>query len=223
MRTDTPDVRRAADRRRRADRRADLLPRPAARPRRPGPDRPALLMKPQGPHHTRDRHRRVHAPARPRLPARDHRGRAGRVPRPGRRVADRARRRAGRLAPDRRARTIGGKPDPAYFQPRPSATGYSATATFFANRGPNQAVGAVLLPRQLAAYLALEGPYNPGLTNARVPVDAVTTSGVGRRPAHLAGQRARSRRAASRATRGIALARVAAARSTRTPTAASSA
>jgi K+-transporting ATPase ATPase C chain len=71
------------------------------------------------------------------------------------------------------------KPDPAYFQPRPSATGYSATATFFSNRGPNSAAAQFFYRDALAAYRALEGPYNPGLTDAGVPVDAVTTSGSG--------------------------------------------
>ena len=45
MRTDTPDVRRAARRRGRARRRAHVLPRPPARPDRAGPDHPALLMR----------------------------------------------------------------------------------------------------------------------------------------------------------------------------------
>jgi K+-transporting ATPase ATPase C chain len=71
------------------------------------------------------------------------------------------------------------KPDPAYFQPRPSATGYSATATFFANRGPNSAAARLYYRDALAAYRALEGPYDPGLTDAGVPVDAVTASGSG--------------------------------------------
>ena len=31
------------------------------------------------------------------------------------------------------------QPNPRYFQPRPSATGYNPAATFFSNRGPNQA------------------------------------------------------------------------------------
>src|SRR4051794_37953070 len=31
----------------------------------------------------------------------------------------------------------GGTPDPRYFQPRPSQTDYSATASAFSNRGPN--------------------------------------------------------------------------------------
>src|SRR5436305_6257191 len=71
------------------------------------------------------------------------------------------------------------RPDPAYFQPRPSATGYSASATFFSNRGPNSSAARYFYRDGLAAYRAFEGPYNPGLTNAKVPVDAVTASASG--------------------------------------------
>jgi K+-transporting ATPase ATPase C chain len=71
------------------------------------------------------------------------------------------------------------KGDPRYFQPRPSATKYDPNATFFANRGPNQASARFFYRDQLAAYLKLNGPYNPGLTNAKVPSDAVETSGSG--------------------------------------------
>jgi K+-transporting ATPase ATPase C chain len=71
------------------------------------------------------------------------------------------------------------RPDPKYFQPRPSQTDYSATTTFFSNRGPNSAVGRFFFRDQLDAYVALEGRYDAGLTKARVPVDAVTTSGSG--------------------------------------------
>ena len=71
------------------------------------------------------------------------------------------------------------RPDPRYFQPRPSQTDYSATGTFFSNRGPNSAGGRFFFRDQLAAYMALEGRYDPGLTKAKVPVDAVTTSGSG--------------------------------------------
>ena len=81
------------------------------------------------------------------------------------------------------------RPDPRYFQPRPSQTDYSATVTAFSNRGPNSAVGRFFFRDQLDAYMALESRYDPGLTKAKVPVDAVTTSGLGRRPAHLEGQR----------------------------------
>ena len=72
-----------------------------------------------------------------------------------------------------------GRPDPRYFQPRPSQTDYSATASAFSNRGPNSAVARFFYRDQLAAYVALEGRYDPGLTRAKVPVDAVTTSASG--------------------------------------------
>jgi K+-transporting ATPase ATPase C chain len=74
---------------------------------------------------------------------------------------------------------IGTRPDPRYFQPRPSQTGYDPAATAFSNRGPNQQAARTFYRRQLTAYLALERPYDPGLTAAQVPVDAVTTSGSG--------------------------------------------
>ena len=71
------------------------------------------------------------------------------------------------------------KPDPKYFQPRPSADGYNANGTFFSNRGPNQASAKFFYRDQLNAYLALESPFTPGLKNADVPADAVTTSASG--------------------------------------------
>jgi K+-transporting ATPase ATPase C chain len=72
-----------------------------------------------------------------------------------------------------------GRPDPRYFQPRPSQIDYSATASAFSNRGPNSAVARFFYRDQLAAYVALEGRYDPGLTRAKVPVDGVTTSASG--------------------------------------------
>jgi K+-transporting ATPase ATPase C chain len=71
------------------------------------------------------------------------------------------------------------RPNPQYFQPRPSQSDYSGTTTFFSNRGPNSAVGRFFFRDQLDAYMSLEGRYDPGLTKAQVPVDAVTTSGSG--------------------------------------------
>ena len=70
-------------------------------------------------------------------------------------------------------------PDPRYLQPRPSQTGYAANATFFANRGPNSRVAAALYRQTMAALLAFERPYVPGLRAADVPVDAVTNSASG--------------------------------------------
>ena len=104
-------------------------------------------------------------------------------------------------------RTIGEEPDPAYFRPRPSATGYSTTATFFANRGPNSSAARFFYRDGLAAYRRIEGPYTPGLTNARVPADAVTASASGVDP-HISRANAviQARRVA--AVRDLPLARV---------------
>jgi K+-transporting ATPase ATPase C chain len=74
---------------------------------------------------------------------------------------------------------IGKKPNPRYFQPRPSQDSYDPAATFFSNRGPNQASARSFYRDQLAAYLRLERPYDPGLTAKAVPIDAVTTSASG--------------------------------------------
>jgi K+-transporting ATPase ATPase C chain len=66
-----------------------------------------------------------------------------------------------------------------YFQSRPSATEggeYDAAASAFSNRGPNGKLTEQDDAQALAAYLKLNGPYDPGLTAARVPVDAVNTS-----------------------------------------------
>jgi K+-transporting ATPase ATPase C chain len=72
------------------------------------------------------------------------------------------------------------KPDPRYVQERPStATNYAADATAFTNLGPNSATARDTFRSNLAAYIALERPYDPGLTASRVPVDAVTTSASG--------------------------------------------
>src|SRR6478735_8365228 len=71
------------------------------------------------------------------------------------------------------------RPDPKYFQPRPSQSDYSATGTFFSNRGPNSAVGRFFFRDALNGYMDLESRYDPGLTKAKVPVDAVTTPGSG--------------------------------------------
>ncbi|HVN60193.1 MAG TPA: potassium-transporting ATPase subunit KdpC [Gaiellaceae bacterium] len=68
-----------------------------------------------------------------------------------------------------------------YFHERPSATSpaYNAGATTFANLGPTNPALAKNVDAAIAAILKLEGPYNPGLTKADIPVDAVTTSASG--------------------------------------------
>ena len=70
-------------------------------------------------------------------------------------------------------------PDPKYFQPRPSASTYSPDVTFFNNLGPNNRELMQEFKGFIHAYLALERPYDPGLTRRDIPVDAVTTSASG--------------------------------------------
>lgn len=84
--------------------------------------------------------------------------------------------------------------EPAYFQSRPSATGYSGDVTYFSNLGPNSIEAREAVRRNLDAYLRRETPYDPELradgTQSRhigefpsrrrlVPVDAVTESASG--------------------------------------------
>ena len=95
-----------------------------------------------------------------------------------------------------------------YFQERPStATSYAADATAFTNLGPNSKTARDTFKSSLAGYLALERPYDAGLTAARVPIDAVTSSGSGIDPGiSLANAHIQAHRIA--AVRGIPLARV---------------
>jgi potassium-transporting ATPase KdpC subunit len=99
------------------------------------------------------------------------------------------------------------EPDPEWFQPRPSQSGYSGSATFFSNRGPNQASAQYFYRDQLAAYLALEKPYDRGLTAGQVPVDAVTTSASGVDP-HISVANARIQAHRIAAARRLPLAQV---------------
>jgi potassium-transporting ATPase KdpC subunit len=68
---------------------------------------------------------------------------------------------------------------PKYFHERPSAVGYDAMGTSFANLGPTSPVLARNVAAAAKAILKLERPYNPGLTIHDIPVDAVTTSASG--------------------------------------------
>jgi K+-transporting ATPase ATPase C chain len=72
-------------------------------------------------------------------------------------------------------------PDPKYFQSRPSATvpPDNAAGTAFSNAGPNNIATEQAIAANIQAYIALEKPYVPGLTAARVPVDAADTSASG--------------------------------------------
>lgn len=86
----------------------------------------------------------------------------------------------GKLVSDKNGNPVT-TPDPRYFQTRPSGTtpADNAAATTFANDGPNDKATERAIVADVRAYLALEQPYDPGLTTARIPVDAVDTSASG--------------------------------------------
>jgi potassium-transporting ATPase KdpC subunit len=73
------------------------------------------------------------------------------------------------------------KPDPRYFQTRPSATvpPDNAAATTFSNLGPNNLTTEQEIAANVQSYLALNKPYDSGLAIAGVPVDAANSSGSG--------------------------------------------
>jgi K+-transporting ATPase ATPase C chain len=94
-----------------------------------------------------------------------------------------------------------------WFQSRPSVTGYAPNATFFNNRGPNQATLAVQQRRFVLDYLQRERPYDPGLKASDVPPDAATTSASGVDPQiSLANARIQAARVAK--VRGLPIDRV---------------
>jgi len=78
--------------------------------------------------------------------------------------------------------------DPRYFQTRPSATeggADNAAASTFSNHGPNSVKTKEADEENIKAYLELntnpttKKEYDPGLTVAEIPVDAVNTSASG--------------------------------------------
>jgi potassium-transporting ATPase KdpC subunit len=83
------------------------------------------------------------------------------------------------------------EPDPRYFQSRPSATeggADNAAASTFSNHGPNSVKTREANEENIKAYLELnknpttKAEYDPGLTVARIPVDAVNSSASGLDP-----------------------------------------
>ena len=76
------------------------------------------------------------------------------------------------------------KPDPRYFQSRPSGAvpAYNAAASTFANLGPNDLATKQAIQANVKAYLQLNKPYDPGLTVSKIPVDAADTSASGLDP-----------------------------------------
>jgi K+-transporting ATPase ATPase C chain len=112
--------------------------------------------------------------------------------------------------PEEKGEEIVTEPDKRYFQSRPSATEggeYNAAASTFSNRGPNSVLTKEDDEENLKAYLELEKPYDPGLTSAQVPVDAVNTSASNLDPdISEANARIQAHRVAS--VRGLSLAAV---------------
>lgn len=86
------------------------------------------------------------------------------------------------------------EPDPAYFQPRPSQTGYNAAGSGFLNQGPNDQALADLFVERRDAWLELEQRYDSTLTKADVPLDAVANSASGIDP-HISIANARAQAA----------------------------
>jgi len=81
--------------------------------------------------------------------------------------------------PEEKEEELVTEPDPRYFQSRPSATeggAYNAAASTFSNRGPNDKATEEADAENIKAYLELNKPYDPSLTVATIPVDAVNTS-----------------------------------------------
>jgi K+-transporting ATPase ATPase C chain len=77
------------------------------------------------------------------------------------------------------------EPDPRFFQSRPSATeggANNAAASTFSNKGPNSVKTEEANAENIKSYLELNKPYDPGLTVAKVPVDAINTSASGLDP-----------------------------------------
>src|SRR3984885_7472236 len=89
--------------------------------------------------------------------------------------------------PEEKEEELVTEPDPRYFQTRPSATeggADNAAASTFSNRGPNSVKTKEALEENIKAYLELntapnKREYDPGLTVAKIPVDAVNSSASG--------------------------------------------
>ncbi|MGO9909485.1 MAG: potassium-transporting ATPase subunit C, partial [Solirubrobacteraceae bacterium] len=88
--------------------------------------------------------------------------------------------------PEEKEEELVTEPVARYFQSRPSATeggAYNAAASTFSNRGPNSTRTREANEENIKAYLELntnpatKKEYDPGLTVAKIPVDAVNTSG----------------------------------------------
>jgi K+-transporting ATPase ATPase C chain len=69
-----------------------------------------------------------------------------------------------------------------WFHGRPSAIDYDASTSSGSNLGPTSQALSDLIAERAQAILDLEGPYNPGLSIADIPVDLLTASASGLDP-----------------------------------------
>lgn len=99
------------------------------------------------------------------------------------------------------------KPDPRFFQTRPSVTGNNPAATAFSNLGPNSKDLRDAIAGYADAYVALERPFTPGLRRRDVPNDAAQTSASNVDP-HISKRNASIQANRVAKVRGLPLARV---------------
>jgi K+-transporting ATPase ATPase C chain len=97
--------------------------------------------------------------------------------------------------------------DHALFQTRPSATGDNPAGTAFSNLGPNSKDLRDNIAKNARTYLRLNARYNPGLTRAGIPPDAVQTSASGVDP-HISVANARIQAGRVAARNGLPKSRV---------------
>jgi K+-transporting ATPase ATPase C chain len=94
-----------------------------------------------------------------------------------------------------------------WFHSRPSAIDYDASTSSGSNLGPTSQALADLISERADAILALESPYNPGLTVADVPVDLLTASSSGVDP-HISPEAAEFQAPRIAEVRGLSLEQV---------------
>ena len=94
-----------------------------------------------------------------------------------------------------------------WFHGRPSAIDYDASTSSGSNLGPNSQELSDLIADRADAILKLEGPFNPGLTVADIPVDLLTASASGLDP-HISVVAAELQAARIAEVRGLSLEQV---------------
>jgi K+-transporting ATPase ATPase C chain len=94
-----------------------------------------------------------------------------------------------------------------WFHGRPSAIDYDASTSSGSNLGPTSQALADAIGERAQAILELEGPYNPGLTIADIPVDLLTASASGLDP-HISVEAAELQAPRIAEVRGLSLEQV---------------